>query len=336
VRILIVSHVYAPSIGGVEAVGEILAREFRDAGHDVKVVTQTLGHAGMDGPEVIRRPGSWTLLRLVRWADVVLHNNISLRMLWPVLLFGRPWVVGHHIWLARPDGTVAWQDHVKRFVLRFGTHVAPSRAIADALPVSCTVVGNPYRDDLFVEHANARRPRDLVFLGRLVSDKGADVLIDALADLGRRNLEPTLTIVGSGPEEAALRAQVEERGLSGQIEFAGSLTGRDLVRVLNAHTVLVVPSRWQEPFGIVALEGIACGCVVVGSAGGGLADAIGACGVTFENGNTASLAGALETVLSDPALRLKCRAAAPAHLAKHRRKDVAAAYLRVMTEAVRN
>jgi glycogen(starch) synthase len=336
VRILIVSHVYAPSVGGVEAVGEMLAREFAEAGHDVKVVTQTPGAAAAGNPEIIRRPSPLTLLRLVRWADVVLHNNISLRALWPLLLFRRPWVVGHHIWLARPDGKIAWQDRVKRFVLRFGTHVAPSRAIADALPVPCTVVGNPYRDDLFVEHADGDRSRDLAFLGRLVSDKGADVLIDALADLRRRNIKPALTIIGSGPEEGALRALVETKGLSGQIEFAGSLTGGDLVRALNAHTVLVVPSRWQEPFGIVALEGIACGCVVVGSAGGGLADAVGECGLTFENGSPASLARALETVLSDSALRLKCRAAAPAHLARHRRKDVAATYLRIITAAVRN
>jgi len=94
-------------------------------------------------------------------------------------------VIGHHIWLARADGKAAWQDRIKRFVLRFGTHVAPSRAIADALPVPCTVVGNPYRDDLFVEDMNATRSRDLVFLGRLVSDKGADLLLTALKQLGR-------------------------------------------------------------------------------------------------------------------------------------------------------
>jgi glycosyltransferase involved in cell wall biosynthesis len=333
VRILIVSHVYAPSIGGVEAVGEMLAREFLAAGHEVKVVTQTPGPAAAEGPDVVRRPGPWQLAGLVRWADVVLHNNISLRMLWPVIAFRRPWVVGHHIWLTRADGRIGWQDRLKRFALRFARHVAPSRALAEALPVPCAVVGNPYRDDLFVEDRGAARSRDLVFVGRLVSDKGADILIDALAVLRSRGLTPTLTVIGSGPEEPSLRARVAAAGVAAQVDFAGPLTGGDLVRGLNAHRVLVVPSRWNEPFGIVALEGIACGCVVVGSSGGGLRDAIGECGLTTTNGDAAALAGALEQLLSNPDAWQRFRAAAPKHLAKYRPRNVASAYLDVMAGA---
>ena len=59
-------------------------------------------------------------------------------------------------------------------------------------------------------------------------------------------------------------------GLERQVEFTGVLQGETLVRTLNAHRIMVVPSRTPEPFGVVALEGIACGCVVVGSEGGGL------------------------------------------------------------------
>jgi glycosyltransferase involved in cell wall biosynthesis len=133
-----------------------------------------------------------------------------------------------------------------------------------------------------------------------------------------------------------LRALVKGKGLSDQVELAGTVTGNALVRALNAHTVLVVPSRWREPFGVVAVEGIACGCVVVASAGGGLSDAVGACGIVFERGNIASLAKALATVLSDANLRRACRTAAPEHLARYRQKHVAANYLRVMAAAVRN
>jgi glycogen(starch) synthase len=97
----------------------------------------------------------------------------------------------------------------------------------------------------------------------------------------------------------------------------------------------LVPSVWHEPFGIVALEGIACGCAVVGTAGGGLPDAIGPCGVTVPNGDAAALAEAIAALLDDPDRIAAYRAAAPAHLARHRPRRVAEEYLRVMEQVVR-
>ena len=90
--------------------------------------------------------------------------------------------------------------------------------------------------------------------------------------------------------------------------------------------MLAVPSRWREPFGIVALEGIACGCVVVASEGGGLAEAVGPCGLTFANGDTAALAAQLGRVLGDDRLRRKLADQAPGQLAPHRPAVVAARY----------
>jgi glycosyltransferase involved in cell wall biosynthesis len=96
-----------------------------------------------------------------------------------------------------------------------------------------------------------------------------------------------------------------------------------------------VPSRWPEPFGIVALEGIACGCVVVGSSQGGLSEAIGLGGITFENGHCPSLAAALKRLLSDPALEESLRRAGPAHLRHFETSAVTRAYLQLMEEVVR-
>jgi glycosyltransferase involved in cell wall biosynthesis len=97
----------------------------------------------------------------------------------------------------------------------------------------------------------------------------------------------------------------------------------------------VVPSRWQEPFGIVALEGIASGCVVVGSAEGGLAEAIGPCGLTFPNGNAPALAHALSRLLNDSAECDRLRQAASAHLARFTPRHVAGLYLDAMKRATR-
>jgi len=99
---------------------------------------------------------------------------------------------------------------------------------------------------------------------------------------------------------------------------------------LNEARILVVPSLWNEPFGIVALEGIACGLAVVGSAGGGLPEAIGPCGLTFPNGDAAALAARLAELLRRPGRIGELLAAAPAHLARHNPTAAARAYLAVM------
>jgi glycogen synthase len=179
------------------------------------------------------------------------------------------------------------------------------------------------------------RDRELIVVGRLVSDKGVDVLIEALAHLRAQGLAPRLTVVGEGPESARLKALVFDRGVKAQVQFVGVQTGGALARLLNQHQILVVPSRWQEPFGLVALEGIACGCVAVGSAGGGLPEAIGPCGVTFPNGNSARLAEALADLLRHPVARAGYRASAPAHLRPHERQRVAQGLLGVLENAAR-
>ena len=96
----------------------------------------------------------------------------------------------------------------------------------------------------------------------------------------------------------------------------------------------MVPSRWAEPFGIVALEGIACGCVVVGSEKGGLKEAIGPCGVTFENGNVQALADQLKSLLGNPDRQANLRQQAAEHLAKFQSDAVTAAYLQIMRKLI--
>jgi glycogen(starch) synthase len=152
--------------------------------------------------------------------------------------------------------------------------------------------------------------------------------------LKARGLAPRLTIAGGGPEEAALRSQAVDLGLAGQVAFAGVKRGEELAELLNAHRVAVIPSRWNEPFGIVALEAAACGCAVVGSSGGGLPEAIGPCGVTFPNNDASALARVLEELLTDDRRLAPFRAGAEAHLARHRPREVARAYLKVFEQAL--
>lgn len=328
-KILISSHAFAPSIGGIETVGELLAAEFFRLGHPVTVVTDTLAEGADNLPyPVVRQPSLSELIRVIRWSDIFWHNNLSLRTLWPALLVSKPIVITHQGSYCRAPRGVDLVQRLKHTIVRHTTSVASSKAVAACFATTSTLIYNPYDARKFSFDApETERTGDLVFLGRLVSEKGVDLLLEALAILRTRHLSPSLTIVGGGPELAPLQQFTTRLELDGQVTFSGPKRDAALRSLLRQHKILVVPSRYDEPFGVVALEGIACGCVVVGSRGGGLPEAIGPCGLTFPNGDAQALAGALESLLSRPNEHEKFLAQAPPHLAKFHPATVAETYL---------
>ena len=329
-NILFCSVPFRPSIGGIETISALLAEHFHRAGHRVVLVTRSPG-AGpeQDAFEVVRRPSAGRLFALVRDADVVFHNNISLRFAWPQLLLRRPWVVAHHTWIPR-SGAAA---RLKRAVLSRAANISISSAIAQSLPVDSTIVPNPYADDVFARDDRAGRQGDLVFVGRLVSDKGVDRLVAALKLLAGRGVQAGLTIVGDGPEAPALRRQADAAGISDRIRFAGWQVAAELVATLNRHRVLVVPSVWEEPFGVVVLEGLACGCVPLVTRSGGLPDAVGDCGLVVARDDPAALADGIQALLGDARLQEDYRARASAHLGRHTPDRIARDYLQVISDA---
>ncbi|MBN3870650.1 MAG: glycosyltransferase family 4 protein [Nostoc sp.] len=335
-KILIYSPLFYPSVGGLETVVSILAHEFVEQGHTVKLVSNVLTtDRKVFAFEVIRKPNPLTLLNLTQWCDVYFQPVISLKGIWTLLISPKPWVVAHHNWYTRPNGSLGWQDHLKKFLLRFATNISVSQALANHISTPSVIIPNPYRDEIFYEIPKIPRNKDLVFLGRLVSDKGVDLLIQSLAELKQMGLSPKLTIIGSGLEESNLREQARVLTISEQIEFVGLKVEQELIELLNTYKIMVIPSRWQEPFGIVALEGIACGCVIVGSEGGGLKDAIGPCGVTFPNGDVQALTQTLFNLLKNPEQLANYRANSDNHLLRHQKSVVAKAYLEVIEAVIR-
>jgi glycogen synthase len=327
-RILLTSHLFAPKIGGIETMSKLLAQQFVARGHEVHLLTNTPAESPADdlALTVIRRPTTRELLREVAWCEVCFHNNISLSFGWPLLFGPRPWIVTTQTWIARHDGKLGWREHLKRLFLRRAHSVAISRAIADSLPGSSELIPNTYDSAVFQDCAKSPRNRDLVFAGRLVSDKGVDLAIEALGMLAAQNLRPTLTIIGEGPERARLESQVSRLKLKDQVEFIGSRQGVALAWELQQHRIQIVPSRWAEPFGIVALEGAACGCLVLGSKDGGLGDAIGPCGFTFPNGDAGALASLIAKALKNE-LSVPDQDTVQSHLRKYHLDTVTEAYL---------
>jgi glycogen synthase len=329
-RVLVLARTFLPVVGGMEIAIDLLAREWSRSGVDVTLLTRTRGDGSVFPYRVERAPGPLRTIRLAHAADVIYSRNVSLRGLWPLAFVRRPWVVSHHSWYRRSDGRVVLADRLKLAVLRRADEsIGVSLAIAELLGPETRVMPNPFRDEVFHPRPEIAISRDLVFVGRMVSDKGIDVLVRALAILASKDLRPTVTLVGDGPEAAPVREALTDLRLDAQVRWAGVLHGEELAREMARHQIMVVPSRYAEPFGIVAVEGAASGCVVIGSEGGGLAEAIGPCGLLFPNGDARALADRIERVLVDPALRARLRAAAPAHVDRFRARNVAERYVAV-------
>lgn len=329
-KILLSSYVFAPTVGGIQTVSALLAEHFAKAGHEVIVVTNTRLDDEVPRPyAVYRNPGALKLLELTRWCDVYFQSNISLRFAWPLLFVRRPWIIAHQTWMRRTDVWLDWQGVLKNFFSRFSINTAVSRPMADALPIPTTIIGNPYSNAEFRHYPEVTRNQELVFLGRLVSEKGVDLLLHALAELRTRGLTPRLSVIGYGPELSTLQQLAENLHFKEQVNFLGNKSGAELGKLLNAHQIMVIPSRVEEPFGVVALEGLACGCFLVVANTGGLPEAAGPCGITFDRNDSLSLADALERALTNPELRQNLFLNAEQHLRQFEPATIASQYLKL-------
>ena len=199
-------------------------------------------------------------------------------------------------------GRVFAQARRKRAMARFQKIVVisefmKSRLVANGIPAGIIVVEPPPRQSTVdsrqppcdVRHATGATV-DLLFVGQLIRGKGVQLLLEAMA---RMKTARTLDVVGTGNMEPALKTQAERLGLAGRIRWHGFQTNpQDWMR---AAACVVVPSFWQEPYGLVAAEAVALGRKVVAFAIGGLPEACQGKATLVPPGDIAALAHALET-----------------------------------------
>jgi glycosyltransferase involved in cell wall biosynthesis len=170
------------------------------------------------------------------------------------------------------------------------------------------VIAPPIRLDAFLS-AHRRRPQSrstagggapvLGVVGRLSQEKGHRFLIAAMPDILAQEPQAQLLVVGSGPLEAELRAQVEASGLTGHVRFLGHV--QDVETAFSRMDLLVVPSL-SEAFSLVTVEGMMMELPVVGSRTGGIAEIIvdDETGLLVPPGDSAALADACRYLLSRP------------------------------------
>ncbi len=148
----------------------------------------------------------------------------------------------------------------------------------------------------------------VLFVGRLVSYKGADVLLDAM-----RDLPAVAFLVGDGPERPALERQARALGIADRVRFLGEVSDDELAALYRACDVFVLPSvTRQEAFGVVQIEAMSCGKPVVSTelgTGTAWVNVDGETGLVVPARNAAALHDAIQRLIADPELRSSLGAA---------------------------
>lgn len=160
------------------------------------------------------------------------------------------------------------------------------------------------------EHETRRR---VVFAGRIVAPKGVGVLLRAA-----REVDAEFVVCGDGWQLPAMRRLARRLGVEQRVGFRGWLDPDGLAQELADASVVVVPSLWPEPFGLVGIEAFAAGRPVIASATGGIGDWLedGVSGLLVRAGDSHALARALSELLDDPQRQREMGAAGRASVAE--------------------
>ncbi len=158
--------------------------------------------------------------------------------------------------------------------------------------------------DLFQPELNLpSQPASILFLANLVRRKGVLQVIQAFEQIHAQHPGCRLIIAGSGPDEALVRERVQQSPAAASIVLRGHVARNDVPGTLNRSTLYCLPS-FAEPFGMTALEAMACGKPVVGASTGGLGLLLDQEGArTVAPGDVQNLAAALHEILVFPELQ---------------------------------
>jgi glycogen synthase len=331
VRILHWIPVYRPYIGGMEVFLSRLVPALAEHGHEVRVIT---GHGYMDLPdhevldgvkvdrfrftEALAEQNPGEILRISRAVDrisrefspdiVHLHFADASSFFYPRLLDAHlaPAALTFHV--HPPESTQGANGAVLACIRAVDRIAACSQVTLDA-----ALAGAPeeragasvLRCGLPVPPGEPAKPSFdppvVATAGRIVDYKGFNVLIDATPALRDRLPGVRVVIAGDGPELPILRAQARELGVEDTVEFLGWVEPDGIHGLFESASVVAVPSLWQEPFGLVAVQAHFAARPVVATRVGGLPEAAGEEGtVLVEPGDAEGLAAAIAEVVSDP------------------------------------
>lgn len=209
------------------------------------------------------------------------------------------------------------------------SHWTATRAVDVGANKESTIIIHPCPDYRRVDEKTVQSFRDrwrgkriLLSVGRLVSRKGHDMMIEALPDIIRAHPNAIWIVIGDGPEGERLRRMVSERALADHVVFRGVLSDVDLAAAYAVADVFVLPTREEkndaEGFGLVFLEAGTAGVPVVAGRGGGVEEAVvdGVTGFVVDPRDPIAIANAVNRILSDKELGIRMGAAGRARVEK--------------------
>lgn len=329
-RVLYWTEVFSPYTGGTELLGATLLAGLRERDHEFRIVTS---HGALDLPdedlhdgmvvhrlpflEAVTRRDPAQLVDVLRRVTILEREFapelVHVNAVGPSLFFHLqalksnpiPWVFTPHAPLTNQatgrgtilgealrsaDWIVCLSNAQRESILR----LAPASEDRTSV-IYCGLeppAGEPAPPPL-------DEPR-LLCLGRQVRDKGFDVAVSAFAMVAERYPPLRLTMVGDGPEHRALERLAADLGVSGRVDFEGRVP--EIMPYLEAATILLMPSRWEETFGLVALEAALMGRPVVAARVGALPEVVqdGETGVLVEREDGPALADAIVGLLERP------------------------------------
>jgi glycogen synthase len=334
-RVMFMSALYLPFMGGLEVLTAQLMAEFESRGHVVALLTSKgdrdlpdfdildgIPVRRTDSHDAIRARDGAAILRVQReiWEYVnefepdVIHAHDGAVSLWLYLRLIRdrphaPIVLTLHNVMSRQyddneqglPGLLTlmrqadWITGVSEDVVTDAVGLLPEAA--DKITLIRNGVAAP---PLAPTPVPANGPPRFLAVGRLVRQKGFDRAIAAVAELAPRHGELRLTIVGVGPLRAELEEQARELGVADRVEFAGTVDHDAIPALMSDAIALVMPSRF-EGLPLVALEAAWMARPVVGTVAPGLSLAVvdGENGLLVDPEEPHALAAAMEALILD-------------------------------------
>ena len=329
-KVVALTPLYLPVMGGIEILVAGLARELRSKGVEITVVTDTAGRLPsrevVDGTTVVRlglygaiRSGdpSRTLATLKQFeavleevdADIIhLHSATQAAAFFLERYLRKrsqnvPLVVTQH-GVLEPEDKI---DLARSIVARAQAVTAVSKSVVDSVVdftgrADIVKIGNGVSGSVpFPKDRGQPTRRILLCVGRLQLEKGFDTAIRALALLPENYGDVRLHIIGGGECGDRFRVLARDLGVESQVEFLGALAHTATIQIISEASTLLVPSRTREGFSLVAAEAALSGTPCIVSDVGGLPETVvdGVTGFVVPPNDVDAMCRAIRSLLDD-------------------------------------
>lgn len=268
--------------GGIERIIDLLVRGLRERGHHVALAAHPEstvqndeffpwpGARSQNRSDAIKNIGA--LRRAIKtYRPELVHSFSRVAYLFPLLLSGLPKIMSYQ---RDPSlRTTRWSSRISRGTLSFTGCSEHICSIGRRAGGQWTAIHNGVEMDKFTFSPSVASDAPLVFLSRLDHVKNPVTAIRAAKKAGRR-----LIVAGnyadSGPDREYYETQVKPLLDQDGIEYVGPVNDEEKIKLLGGAAAMIVPIQWNEPFGIVFAESLACGTPVISSPRGSLPEIV--------------------------------------------------------------